>query len=42
VGVVSGLSVASDRSTAPAGVAPARHERVEDASTVAAGGHLVD
>jgi glucosyl-3-phosphoglycerate phosphatase len=42
VGVVSGLSVASDRTTTPANVARASRERAADVPTVAAGGHLVD
>ena len=42
VGVVSGLSVASDRAAAPADAAPASRDRTDDVSTAVAGGHVVD
>jgi broad specificity phosphatase PhoE len=42
VGVVTGLSVASDRAAALADAAPASRERIDDVSTAVAGGHVVD
>lgn len=42
VGVVSGLSVASERTAVPADVAPASRDRTDDVSTAVAGGHVVD
>ncbi len=42
VGVVSGLSVASDRTAAPADATPAARDRTDDVSTAVAGGHVVD
>ena len=42
VGVVSGLSVASERAAAPRDASPANRDRTDDVSTALAGGHVVD